>query len=660
MSVQFGRWNFDGVPPNPDYISKVSATLAPYGTDSSESYSKGGITILYRAFCTTPESHREIQPYVSLSGTVITWDGRLDNRADLVGELRHFLTIKSTDVVIVAAAFERWGIACCAKLIGDWALSIWNPLERSLLLAKDPIGTRHLYYSLEKDHIIWSTTLDPLVRHAGKTFVLNEEYVAGWLSYFPLAHLTPYSGIHAVPPSSSVLVRPDRHRVKHIISKYWDFDPSKKIRYNTDAEYEEHFRSVLASAVQRRLRSDRPILSELSGGLDSSSIVCMADTLIAGGQVECPRLDTITWYDVSKPNWGELHHVTKVEEKRGRVGHHIDTSSVDEDDSPPFGTEFVPSQFAATPVPNNRTSEFFRQNAAYIRTQGYRVTISGIGGGEATGDGVPTPTPELQNLLSRAQFLTLAHRLKAWAARMGEHQLRLLWQAAQRFLVAPIDDVPKALQLVSWFHPGFVRRNRASLHNRSARVKLFGPLPSLQDHIDKLDKNRRFLAFCSLNSELLREVRYPYFDRTLLEFVYAIPCDQIVRVGQRRSLMKRALVGIVPNEVLNRRKRVSREQPTKVHKSPEWPSLAEIGQRMLAGSLGIIDQERFLQALEKARWSEEVLIGALRHTLTLECWLRQLAICGVLTISQSTTRNDSVLFQSKELRAPTQFKSSVI
>jgi asparagine synthase (glutamine-hydrolysing) len=159
---------------------------------------------------------------------------------------------------------------------------------------------------------------------------------------------------------------------------------------------------------------------------------------------------------------------------------------------------------------------------------------------------------------------------------------------------------------------------------------------------------------------LLREVRYPYFDRTLLEFVYAIPCDQIVRVGQRRSLMKRALVGIVPNEVLNRRKRVSREQPTKVHKSPEWPSLAEIGQRMLAGSLGIIDQERFLQALEKARWSEEVLIGALRHTLTLECWLRQLAICGVLTISQSTTRNDSVLFQSKELRAPTQFKSSVI
>ena len=62
MSVQFGRWNFEGQPPAPDYIEKVSATLAPYGPDSNESYSKGGIKILYRAFHTTKESHREKQP----------------------------------------------------------------------------------------------------------------------------------------------------------------------------------------------------------------------------------------------------------------------------------------------------------------------------------------------------------------------------------------------------------------------------------------------------------------------------------------------------------------------------------------------------------------------------------------------------------------------
>jgi len=144
MSVQFGRWNWEGQPPVPGYIERVSAALAPYGPDSNESYSKGGVKILYRAFHTTKESHRETQPHISPSGAVITWDGRLDNRAELISELRDSLTIASTDIAIVAAAYEKWGSTCFAKLIGDWAISIWNPIKRSLLLAKDPVGTRHL------------------------------------------------------------------------------------------------------------------------------------------------------------------------------------------------------------------------------------------------------------------------------------------------------------------------------------------------------------------------------------------------------------------------------------------------------------------------------------------------------------------------------------
>ena len=208
MSVQFGRWNFEGQSPAMDYIEKVGATLAPYGPDSNESYSQGGIKILYRAFHTTKESHREAQPHISLSGAVITWDGRLDNRVELIGELRDPLTLSSADVAIVAAAYEKWGAGCFAKIIGDWAVSIWNPINRSLLLAKDPIGTHHLYYSVDKNQVTWSTILDPLVRLAGKTFALNGEYIAGWFSMFPAVHLTPCVGIHSVPPSSLILLRP--------------------------------------------------------------------------------------------------------------------------------------------------------------------------------------------------------------------------------------------------------------------------------------------------------------------------------------------------------------------------------------------------------------------------------------------------------------------
>ena len=417
MSVQFGIWNFEGQPATPDYIEKVSAALAPYGPDSNESYSHGGMNILYRAFHTTKESHREKQPCISLSGAAITWDGRLDNRADLISELRDSLTVNSTDVAIVAAAYEKWSESCLGKLIGDWTLSIWNPRERSVLLAKDPIGTRHLYYSFDNNQVTWSTILDPLVLFAGKTFEICEEYIGGWFAImFPAAHLTPYVGIHAVPPSCSVL-KSGNNGTKHIITKYWDFDPAKCIRYRTDAEYEEHFRAALAAAVNAGSAPTAPSSpNSLAVWTPPLSFVWPTPSSPAAKPI-VPASTPSTWFDESKPNWGEFPHFPKVEEKRGRIGHHINAACLNEDRSSiPFGAEFASDRFAATPVPNSRTPELFKQNTAYIKSQGYRIILSGIGG-EVTGDGVPTPTPELQNLLARARFFTLHSQLNAWAAR---------------------------------------------------------------------------------------------------------------------------------------------------------------------------------------------------------------------------------------------------
>ena len=593
MSVQFGRWNFEDQPPGPDYIEKVSATLAPFGPDSNESYSKAGIKILYRAFHTTKESHFEKQPHISSSGAVITWDGRLDNRGDLISELRDSATFNSTDVAIVAAAYEKWGTNCLGKLIGDWALSIWNPREHSVLLAKDPIGTKHLYYSFDDKQLSWSTILDPLVLFARKAFEICEEYIAGWFAIpvFPAAHLTPYIGIHSVPPSSSVLLRPG----KHIVGKYWDFDPGKRIRYRTDAEYEEHFRSVLATAVQRRLRSDRPVLAELSGGMDSSSIVCMADIVIARGIANCPRLDTISWfndsYDHLERDSNELHWISKVEQKQGRTGFHINTGALQQGAAKEAGSrkwfesEFDNDRFAATPVPNKGLSEHFKQYAAYMKSQGHRVTLSGIGGDEATGSGVPAPTPELQDLLARARFVTLARQLNAWARKMRKPRLPLLWEAVQRFFSARVDS-PREMRPAPWLRPGFVRRNRAAFSGYPFRVKLFGPLPSFQGQIDELEANRRFVSRCVLHPKLLREIRYPYYDRDFLEFMYAIPREQIVRVGQRRSLMKRALVGIVPAEILNRRRKAFVPPKPKKDSSRNGPAWSGLGSTSVAAPSG--------------------------------------------------------------------------
>jgi hypothetical protein len=201
-----------------------------------------------------------------------------------------------------------------------------------------------------------------------------------------------------------------------------------------------------------------------------------------------------------------------------------------------------------------------------------------------------------------------------------------------------------------WFRPSFVKRNKAALSWYPSRLKLFGGLPSFQNQIHLLNHERRYLASRALRPELLREIRYPYLDRDLLEFACAIPREQLVGVGKRRFLMKRALVGIVPDEILNRKRRAPVTQKLEGETSTGWPSSAEIGNHIISSSLGIVDPNLFLQALKKARFKKEVSADSLRCTLILESWLRQLAIQGVLTMTSLPRKDQGYSpVQAKEL-----------
>jgi asparagine synthase (glutamine-hydrolysing) len=620
MSVQFGKYNFDGEPVDQHDLEKVRALLARYGPDGEGSFHNDNLAVIYRAFHTTEESQSEVQPCISVSGAVITFDGRLDNRIELIHELRTGRSVGSTDVSIVSAAYGQWGTGSFEKLTGDWALSIWEPSTQTVLLAKDPIGTRHLYYSIERAQITWSSILDPLLMYASHSFHLNEEYMAGWLSAFPAPHLTPYVGIHSVPPSCFVRIAGG----KPLVTKYWDFDPTRKIRYRSDAEYEEHFRSVLAKAVQRRLRSNTPVLAELSGGLDSSSIVCVADALIARGEATTPRLDTISYYTDSEPNWNELPYVIKVEEKRGRDGRHI---NVDSRGGVKFEVEN--RDLAVTPGSIVQPSEAWNEFVQCLSSQENRVVLSGIGGDEATG-GVPTPAPELADLLAQARLRTLSRQLTLWALNKRKPWLYLLFEAAKSFLCAPLAGPPNHSQAARWLMPDFANRNRLALAGYESRLSLFGPLPSFQENLRALHALQRQLSCSSLPGDPPYEKRFPYLDRDLLEFLYAVPREQVVRPGQRRSLMRRALVGIVPEELLNRRRKAYISKMPLAAISSQWTTLSAMGPHMISSSCGIVDSSRFLEALRKTQRGEEVPIVPLMRTLGIEFWLRGLAKRGIL------------------------------
>ncbi len=629
MGVQFGSWNFNRDEQETLDLGALQTELAPYGPDAESHLREGGIDILVCHLREVEDTSGKEQPFRIDAGRILTWDGRLDNRADLVRELAGAVHSSDSDVAIVAAAYRQWALACLPKLVGDWALSIWDSQEQELVLAKDFLGTRPLFYSVDEIRAQWSSVLDPLVLFAGRRFRLNREYLAGWFGLFPASHLTPYIGIHSVPPASYVVIRRNSVRVK----EFSRFKVRPVLTYQRDADYEEHFRELFRQAVERRLRSPFPVMAELSGGMDSSSIVCMADSILATEALGTPRLETVTYYSPMEPNWNELPYVEKVEARRGRSGSRIEVGS---DDAFHFDSDVT--HFMATPGSLHSPGKSGQEFAQVLQKSGSRVLLSGIGGDEVLG-GAPSPIPLLTDLVTTGRLRALAIQLLAWALVLRKPFFSLLVETLE-----PFCRIVSSSVLVSpWLCPAFLDENSDAVHGYPHRTHLFGPRPSFQANMDTMEALRRQLASFPLSPKPAYRKSYPYLDRDLLEFLFSVPPDQLLRPGQRRSLMRRALAGIVPKELLHRKRKafVIREPLAAIASQPA--RLREITKEMITGSLAIVDPRVFAATLDEVRSGGAVPLPSLLRTFGIERWLRNAAHWNVLVDLDSFAPTTNVL-----------------
>lgn len=619
MSTQAGAWNFDGRSPAKEFLERLRLGLSEDGCENERAHIEGSIALLYRARYATRESRYELQPHVSSRGLVLTWDGRLDSREELIRQLPG-LQPTSTDVAIVSAAFGRWGTDCFNKIIGDWALAVWDPQQRTVILAKDYLGTRNLYYHLTKDWAVWCTQLAPIVLLRDAPLTLNDEYIAGYLAMYPPAHLTPYRGIQSVPRASYVTIqngKATRHR-------YWRFEDCRSIRYKTDSEYEDHFRNLFRLAVRRRLRSDSPVLAELSGGIDSSSIVCMADDIIRKGEAEVQRLDTMSLYDPTEPDGDERNFYSIVEAKRGRAGHHFDKSKY------PYSFDLKGSDFAAAPGWTRGKDSLRPVLAEMIETHGYRVVLSGVGGDELLG-GIPDPRPQLADLMLPPRPVKLARQLVAWSLIKKRPFIQLLFEASLFWLPQTIRALlTKQGDVAPWVDDRFARRFHLAASQLGPKRGYGFWRPSRREYAQTVVAMSRQVASSYPQGLALEETRYPYLDRTLIEFLLGIPADQLLRPGQRRSLMRRALVGLVPDEILFRRTKAFIVRSILVNFGIDWVQLEILFQAAFSSRHGYVNQKTFLENLQRAKSGDAQLLIPMLKALYLEFWLQSLARHGVL------------------------------
>jgi asparagine synthase (glutamine-hydrolysing) len=613
MSMQHGVWNFDGQPADSRFLERCARVGAQYSRDGEQSWTGKSIAMCFQPFHITKELSNESQPLQGPPAFSLTWDGRLDNRAELLGLLHLGTARHLSDASIVLAAYERYDTACFDKLLGDWALALWDPIKEALLLAKDFVGVRQLFYALEPDRITWSTVMDPLLLVLGRSFKLSEEYVAGYLTTYPATHLTPYLGINAVSAGTFALIQ--RGRVS--IFRHSSFGASHRIRYRTDSDYEHHFLDVFGEAVRRRLRSSFPVLAELSGGMDSASIVCMADSLMAEGRAETPRLDTISYYDNDEPNWDERPYFTLIENKRGRSGYHIDIAALDSPFQPAEDARFSPLP-GEDQLSRNRAREFSR----CLKRSACRVLLSGIGGDEFLG-GVPTPIPELQDLLVRIEWVRFLRQLASWSFSKRMPWTHLCFEAVEEFLPQTIRKLYKRPAVASWLSPAFVRRNPGAFSTDTERTRLLGPLPSFQAAIATLNHVRRQLGCAHLREVSNYRITYPFLDRDLLKFLFAIPREQLCRPGMRRSLMRRALAGLVPAETLARKRKAFVARRPLIRIQSKLPMIEALLRSPLTVSYQWLDPRTLAElpaAIEHGQLSNAISLVKL---MKLDLWLQQ-------------------------------------
>lgn len=632
MGVHAGFCSFDDCPADLGALSKISSATSEYGPDGANIYLDGPVGMLYRPFHTTAESRLERQPLRFSNGKMLTWDGRLDNEGDLVHELNSELEPRPTAVAVVAAAFERWGVNCFQKLIGDWSLCLWDGPENELTLARDHAGIKQLFYYLRSGRITWCSHLPPLA-FCGDKFTLCDEYIAGYLAMFPEAHLTPYEEIRAVAPGSFVSIR--NGAVKQ--HRYWSFASGKPIRYHTDSEYEEHFRHLFRQAVRRRLCSDAPVLAELSGGIDSSSIVCMADDIIAGGEAGTPSVDTISLYDSRVAVADERPFVAQVEAKRGRSGHHVDRAGYDWD---VFGV--APDELLATPAPSQDLDNLRSHIHTLIQTHGYRIVISGIGGDEVLG-GVSDPSSQLADLIALPRPITLARALSAWN-KAKKHPARQLLFRALGLLFPPALRSPFAMEarVEPWTNARFAHRYQLGLRKLGTQGRYGFWLPTRQEFAQRITALTQQLSAAPMSLIGCEERRYPFLDVDLLKFLFSIPAEQLLRPGQKRSLMRRALVDIVPSGILWRKTKGGGNSPNILFSfQRNWPELEKLLLFSVCARMGYVDQSRFLERARMARNGELRDVVDIIGELLLELWLRKLAAHGVVDLPQEVLADEA-------------------
>ncbi|MEW5800689.1 MAG: asparagine synthase (glutamine-hydrolyzing) [bacterium] len=548
-----GQINFDLKKQiDPDLLRRMTRILQHRGPDDEGVWVRQNVGLGHRRLSIAGPGPIGHQPMANEDQSCwIVFDGEIYNYQELREDMElldhRFRT--ATDTEVILHLYEEFGVNCVCRLRGMFAFALWDSREQRLLLARDRIGRKPLFFSLTNDRILFASEIKSILQDKHFPKEVDLESVHHFLTYGYIP--TPRSIFRRIVklPAGHILVW---QREEARVRRYWDLDYRTKLILPNHQAYEEHFLKVFEETVRIRLRGDVPAGALLSGSLESSATAAMMCRLLS----QPVRTFSISFQE---SGWNGLLKARAVAHFFHTEHHELVVR--------PKAAEVLPKLVWHFNEPFADYSAIAIFHLAQFASQEISVVLSGDGGDES--------------FAGNERYL--AERLIASTAFFPKYISRNVWPRTDRSVpdriehksfvhrlkrfMAAAGDTPER-RYVRWICL-FDNESKESLYSEDWRQKFqsldSGDLLTTAYHRAKGDNHLDRTLYLDMHSCLpddlmvkmdtgtmsnSLEVRSPFLDHKLIEFAASLPVNLKLRVLKTKFLLRKALRGLLPKEIL--------------------------------------------------------------------------------------------------------------
>jgi asparagine synthase (glutamine-hydrolysing) len=544
-------------------LREMCRVMAHRGPDDDGFYTDGSMGIGMRRLSIVDVKGGH-QPLTNEDGTLwIVFNGEIYNhlalREKLIARGHRYTTHSDTETVV--HLFEEYGADCVLHLRGMFAFAIWNRNTKTLLIARDRLGIKPLYYKLTPERLLFGSEIKVVLAHGGIRPEFNRAALPEYLAFGYLSgEETFYSGITKLPPGHTMTIGPNG---KPDIRQYWDLDASKPHESRDENYYVQSYRELLEGAVESHLMSDVPLGVFLSGGVDSSAVAALMTKL---------RREPVETFSVgySEQSYSELPFAHTVSNHIKSKHHEVTVSEQDffnalphliwHEDEPITWPSSISLYFVARLARERVTVVLTGEGAdetlaGYTR---YAFTMKNAALDRAYRSVMPSALRRmLRNSVATSSLLgaTLRRKLEhTFIGKDGE-----AWDSFyfDNFFSAFSGTEQSGLltsEFAQRYAPSTAYRNVLSYWDRSAKQGGDHMLQRLLYTDIKTYLVELLMKQDNMSMAASIESRVPFLDHVLVEFATRIPSEVQIQGLAGKRILKKAMEGLLPHEILYRPK----------------------------------------------------------------------------------------------------------